>query len=215
MTLKMFVILFKSLHLKIPFQVTFLHARRYLAYKESGVPKSEAPFKIIVIHGFNDAEDFYLPASEEVVEELGVYLLTFDRAGYGESDPNPKRSVKSEAFDIQELADQLELGSKFYIVGVSLGGYPVWGCLKYIPNRIAGASLVAPIINYWWLSFPSNVSKMAYKKLLLQDQWIYRVAHYAPQLLYSGGLLKNGFPRCLQWRKAVGRIQLFLAPQTE
>ncbi|RZC82144.1 hypothetical protein C5167_044934 [Papaver somniferum] len=25
---------------------------------------------------------------------------------------------------------------------------------------------------------------MAYKKLLLQDQWIYRVAHYAPQLLY-------------------------------
>ncbi|KAI3877625.1 hypothetical protein MKW92_017683 [Papaver armeniacum] len=103
---------------------------RYLAYKESGVPKSKARFKTIVVHGFNDAKDFYLPASKEVVEELGVYLLTFDRAG---------------------------AWFEFYIVGVSLGGYPVWGCLKYIPNRIAGASLVAPIINYWWPSFPSNV----------------------------------------------------------
>lgn len=33
-----------------------------------------------------------------------------DRAGYGESDPNPKLLVKSEACDIQELADQVQLG---------------------------------------------------------------------------------------------------------
>lgn len=69
------------------------------------------------------------------MNELGVCILTFDRAGYGESDPNPKRSVKSEAFDIQELADQLHLGSKFYLIGVSLGTYAVWACLKYIPHR--------------------------------------------------------------------------------
>jgi len=69
------------------------------------------------------------------VDELGVYLLSFDRAGYGESDPNPKRDVKSEAMDIEELADQLEIGSKFYIVGVSMGGYPTWSCLNYIPHR--------------------------------------------------------------------------------
>lgn len=69
------------------------------------------------------------------MDELGVCILTFDRAGYGESDPNPKRSVKSEAFDIQELADQLHLGSKFYLIGVSLGTYAVWACLKYIPHR--------------------------------------------------------------------------------
>lgn len=64
-----------------------------------------------------------------------MYILTFDRAGYGESDPNPKRSVKSEAFDIQELADQLNLGPKFYLIGVSIGTYSVWACLKYIPHR--------------------------------------------------------------------------------
>ena len=69
-----------------------------------------------------------------------MYIVSFDRAGYGESDPNPKRSVRSEAFDIQELADQLKLGPRFYIIGMSLGTYPVWACLKYIPHRQATLS---------------------------------------------------------------------------
>lgn len=72
---------------------------------------------------------------QKLVDELGIYLLQFDRAGYGESDPNPKRSLKSEASDIEELADQLQLGSKFYIVGVSVGAYPTWSCVKNIPER--------------------------------------------------------------------------------
>ena len=55
-----------------------------------------------------------------------MYLLSYDRAGYGESDPNPKRSVKSEAFDIQELADQLEIGPRFYVIGISMGTYAAW-----------------------------------------------------------------------------------------
>lgn len=73
------------------------------------------------------------------MEELGIYLLAFDRAGYGESDPNPRRDVKSEALDIEELADQRQLGRKFYVLGTSMGGYSVWGCLQYIPHRQAYA----------------------------------------------------------------------------
>lgn len=69
------------------------------------------------------------------MDELGVHLVLFDRAGYGESDPNPKRSLESEATDIQELADKLELGSKFYVIGVSLGNYPAWSCLTQLPHR--------------------------------------------------------------------------------
>ena len=33
--------------------------------------------------------------------ELGVYMVGFDRAGYGESDPNPARSVRSVALTVQ------------------------------------------------------------------------------------------------------------------
>ncbi|CAK9179099.1 unnamed protein product [Ilex paraguariensis] len=157
---------------------------RYLAYQERGVVKENAKYKIIVVHGFDNSKDMNLAASQELIDELGIYFLLFDRAGYGESDPNPNRSVKSEAFDIQELADQLELGSKFYVLGVSMGSYPIWGCLKYIPDRLAGAALIVPVVNYWWPSFPSNLSREGYGKLPLPDQWSIRVAHYAPWLLY-------------------------------
>lgn len=72
---------------------------------------------------------------QELIEKLGIYFLLYDRAGYGDSDPNSKRSLKSEAYDIQELADQLKLGPKFYVIGVSMGSYPAWSCLKHIPHR--------------------------------------------------------------------------------
>jgi pimeloyl-ACP methyl ester carboxylesterase len=74
--------------------------------------------------------------SQELVEELGICFVSFDRAGYGESDPNPKRTVKSESMDIDELAEQLELGPKFYVIGGSMGGYTAYSCLKYIPHRL-------------------------------------------------------------------------------
>ncbi|ESR37495.1 hypothetical protein CICLE_v10029982mg [Citrus x clementina] len=60
---------------------------------------------------------------QDFMDELGVYVLTFDRTGYGESDPKPKRPVKIEAFDIQELANQLNLGHKFDVIGISILTY--------------------------------------------------------------------------------------------
>lgn len=63
-----------------------------------------------------------------------MYLLFYDRSGYGESDSNAK-SLKREVDDIEELADLLEIGPKFYVIGISLGAYPIWGCLKHLPHR--------------------------------------------------------------------------------
>lgn len=155
---------------------------RHLSYREAGVNKDEAKHKIIVIHGFASSKDLILPASQELVEELKIYFLFFDRAGYGESDPCPKRSVKSEAYDIQELADALQLGSKFYVIGISLGAYPAYSCINFIPQRLAGIALVVPFVNYWWPGFPC--SKETFRRLRLQDQWTFRVARYAPWLFY-------------------------------
>lgn len=160
---------------------------RHLAYKEHGVSKELAKYKIIFVHGFGSSRlDAAIAEnlSPEVVEELGIYIVSFDRPGYGESDPDPKRTRKSLALDIEELADQLGLGSKFYVVGFSMGGQVVWSCLKYIPHRLTGAALIAPVINYWWPGFPANLAKQAYYLQLPQDQWALRVAHYAPWLAY-------------------------------
>lgn len=166
---------------------------RHLAYQEMGISKEEAKYKIIVVHGYGSSKDLRLPVSEELIKELQVYFLSFDRAGYGESDPHPTRTVKSEAFDIQELADKLQLGPKFYVLGISMGAYPVWSCLKYIPHRLSGVALVVPVVNYWWSCLPASLAEKAFKKLLVQDQWTFRVAHYTPWL-FNWWMTQKWFP---------------------
>ncbi|KAL3828560.1 hypothetical protein ACJIZ3_017362 [Penstemon smallii] len=178
---------------------------RHLSYKERGVAKDEAKHKVIVSHGFDDSKDFNLPISEELLKELQIYILSYDRAGYGESDPNPSRSVKSEAFDIQELADILQVGQKFYVIGISVGAYSGWSCLKYIPHRLSGVALVVPFVNYWWPCFPLKLSKEAFNKLLVQDQWTIRVAHYAPWLLHWW-MTQKWFPSMSAME---GKIEIF------
>ncbi|KAF7818783.1 putative alpha/Beta hydrolase [Senna tora] len=160
---------------------------RHLAYLEHGVPKHAANYKIIYVHGFDSCRHDAVVAknlSPNVAEELGVYIVSFDRPGYGESDPDPKRTVKSLALDIEELADQLGLGSKFYVIGFSMGGEVIWSCLKYIPQRLAGAGLIAPVVNYWWTGLPANLTREAYDQQKPQDQWTLRVSHYIPWLTY-------------------------------
>ncbi|XP_051120244.1 uncharacterized protein LOC127244015 [Andrographis paniculata] len=156
---------------------------RHLAYKERGVAKEDAEHKIIVAHGLGDSKDFNLPLSEEFMKEHRIYLLSFDRAGYGESDPRPTRSVKSEAFDIEELADKLQIGPKFVVVGISMGAYSVYSCLKYIPHRISSAALVVPVVNYWWKCLPAKLAKESFGKMLIQDQFAFMIAHHTPWLL--------------------------------
>ncbi|KAJ6909138.1 LOW QUALITY PROTEIN: hypothetical protein NC652_020190 [Populus alba x Populus x berolinensis] len=160
---------------------------RHLAYKEQGVSRETAKSKIVYVHGFASTRHDTVSVanlSPEVVQELGLYFVSFDRPGYGESDPDPNRSPESIALDIEELADHLGLGSKFHVMGFSMGGQVVWGCLKYIPHRLAGATLIAPVVNYWWPGFPANLSTEAYYQQPPQDQWTLRVAHHAPWLTY-------------------------------
>jgi len=49
---------------------------------------------------------------------------------------------------------------------------------------LAGAALLAPVVNYWWNGFPANLSKEAFEQQLPEDQWAQRVAHYIPWLTY-------------------------------
>jgi len=156
---------------------------RNLAYHESGVPKEEANQKIIFVHGFDSCRYYALQVSP-LAQELGIYILSFDRPGYGESDPHPARTENSIAFDIEQLADALELGPRFYLIGFSMGGEIMWSCLKNIPHRLSGVSILGPVGNYWWSGYPSNVSWDAWYKQIPQDQWAVRVAHHAPWLTY-------------------------------
>lgn len=155
---------------------------RFLAYRERGVPKSKSNFRVIIVHGFGSSKEMNFEVSQELLEELRIYIVLYDRAGYGESDPNPKRSLKSEASDIEELVDKLQLGPKVYVIGVSLGCYPTWSCLRCIPNRLEGIALVGSYVNYKWSSLPNDLVKDDYRKGL--SRWMFRVARYTPGLLH-------------------------------
>ncbi|KAL2899711.1 putative 2-succinyl-6-hydroxy-2 4-cyclohexadiene-1-carboxylate synthase [Bienertia sinuspersici] len=160
---------------------------RHLAYKEHGVPKDKAKYKFIYIHGFDSCRHHAVVAnylSPETVDSLGIYIVAIDRPGYCESDPSPNWTVKSIALDVEEFADKLELGEKFYLIGFSMGGQAVWSCLKYIPHRLAGATLLAPAVNHWWSGLPANLSAEVFNAQIQQDRWALRVAHYAPWLTY-------------------------------
>ncbi|XP_066383573.1 uncharacterized protein [Miscanthus floridulus] len=114
-------------------------------------------------------------------------MLFFDRARYGDSNADPKRGLKSDATDVEELADALQLRDKFYVVGCSMGGYLAWriaACTPPSPFRLPGVALATPMVNYWW-PLPANVSRTTYGKLHVQDRRTFWITHHAPSLLHA------------------------------
>lgn len=70
--------------------------------------------------------------------------VAYDRAGLGRSDPDPaRRDVARLAEDLGYLLDGLG-GSRFVLVGHSLGGPIIRACAALCPARIAGLVLVDP-----------------------------------------------------------------------
>lgn len=72
----------------------------------------------------------------------GVRIIAPDRPGYGQSDPNPGRSLLDWAEDVAVLADRLEL-ERFGIVGVSGGGPGAMACASLMPARLSCVGIVA------------------------------------------------------------------------
>lgn len=74
----------------------------------------------------------------------------------------------------------------FYALFIHYLQIDIWFKLSVVDAdcRLAGAALIAPVVNYWWPGFPANLSTEAYYKQPLADQWTLRVAHHLPWLTY-------------------------------
>uniref|UniRef100_A0A5B7A212 Alpha/beta-Hydrolases superfamily protein n=2 Tax=Davidia involucrata TaxID=16924 RepID=A0A5B7A212_DAVIN len=92
-----------------------------------------------------------------------------------------------------------------------MGAYPIWSCLKYIPHRLSGASLVVPFVNYWWRCFPTSLSKEGLMRLLPGDRWTFRVAHYTPWL-FNLWMTQKWFPSL---SIMAGNMAVFSRPDLE
>ena len=79
---------------------------------------------------------------ENIVENMGVRIITPDRPGYGYSDFQPKRVLLDFPDDISQLAEALGI-KQFSIFGVSAGGPYVAACAYKLGEQITNAAIVS------------------------------------------------------------------------
>jgi pimeloyl-ACP methyl ester carboxylesterase len=74
--------------------------------------------------------------TEAVVTELGGRLITYDRPGYGRSDPrDPATRVVDHVEDVREIADRLGIDG-FSITGSSGGAPHALAVAARLPDRV-------------------------------------------------------------------------------
>lgn len=156
---------------------------RYMAYKEQGVSADRARFSIIAPHTFLSSRLAGIPGvKDSLMEEFGVHLITYDLPGFGESDPHPKRNLESSAIDMSFLADALGV-DKFWIIGYSSGSKHAWAALRYIPDRLAGAAMFAPMVNPYDPLMTNEERRRTWNKWTRKRKLMYFLARSFPRLL--------------------------------
>ena len=83
----------------------------------------------------------------EDVEERGMRLLSYDRPGYGGSDPHPGRKVADAAGDIAAIADELGI-EQLAVEGGSGGGPHALACAALLPDRVVAVASLAGVAPY-------------------------------------------------------------------
>ncbi|XWS43627.1 hypothetical protein CRYUN_Cryun16bG0120100 [Craigia yunnanensis] len=176
---------------------------RHLAYREIGVPADEARFSLIAPHSFLSSRLAGIPGVKtSLLEEFGVRLVTYDLPGFGESDPHPSRNLNSSAFDMLHLADAVGVNDKFWVLGYSSGSMHAWAGLRYVPHKIAGAAMVAPIINPYEPSMTKEEIRSIWGGWLPRRKLMYYLARRLPKLLsffYRWSFLSGKHGRIDKW----------------
>ncbi|KAL4592203.1 hypothetical protein LXL04_005190 [Taraxacum kok-saghyz] len=176
---------------------------RHLAYHEQGVSSESARFTLIASHSFLSSRLAGIPGIKaSLLQEFGVRLVTYDIPGFGESDPHPNRNLESSAMDMLYLSYAVHITDKFWVVGHSSGCIHTWAALKYIPDRIAGAFMVAPLMN----PYEPNMNKVETRRTW--DRWtskrklMYFLARKLPvalPYLYRRSFLSGNLDRIDKW----------------
>ncbi|XWS55781.1 hypothetical protein CRYUN_Cryun09bG0030100 [Craigia yunnanensis] len=176
---------------------------RHLAYHDIGVAADKARFSLIAPHSFLSSRLAGMPGVKtSLLEEFGVRLVTYDLPGFGESDPHPSRNLNSSAFDMLHLADAVGVNDNFWVLGYSSGSMHTWAALRYVPHKIAGAAMVAPIINPYEPSMTKEEMRSIWGEWLPKRKLMYYLARRLPKLLsifYRRSFLSGKHGRIDKW----------------
>jgi pimeloyl-ACP methyl ester carboxylesterase len=114
---------------------------RRLTYRDSGDPGALPVFSH---HGTPGSRLDRHPKEDAMISELGLRLITYDRPGYGESDPHSGRRVVDAAADVAAVADHLGV-ERFAVVGTSGGGPHALACSARLTDRILRVGVVVGV----------------------------------------------------------------------
>jgi pimeloyl-ACP methyl ester carboxylesterase len=113
--------------------------RRQLAVNLSG---DEGGSPVFFLHG-TPGSRLSVPR-EELLRELGVWLISFDRPGYGRSDRKEARTVADVAPDVKAIANWLGV-EKFAVLGRSGGGPHALACAALLPDLVTRAAALVSL----------------------------------------------------------------------
>ncbi|KAL3530608.1 hypothetical protein ACH5RR_009930 [Cinchona calisaya] len=176
---------------------------RHLAYKEQGVPADQARYSIIAPHSFLSSRLAGIPGIRaSLLQEFGIRLVTYDLPGFGESDPHPVRDLESSALDMVHLSYTLNITDKFWVLGFSSASIHTWAALRYIPDRVAGAIMVAPLVNPYEPSMTKEEKRRTWAKWTAKKKLMYTLARKFPRLLpyfYCRSFLSGNHGQIDKW----------------
>ncbi len=115
---------------------------RLLAVEDRGDPDG---WPVLVHHGSPSSRlsAFYGPYVRDAAER-GLRLIGYDRPGYGQSSPQPGRTVADCAADVRAICSDLGI-DRIATWGHSGGGPHVLACAALLPDLVtAAASLASP-----------------------------------------------------------------------
>jgi pimeloyl-ACP methyl ester carboxylesterase len=115
---------------------------------------------VFLLHGTPGSKTGPRPRSS-VLYRLGVRLVSYDRPGYGGSDPHPGRTVADAAADVAAIADELGLDS-FGVVGRSGGGPHALACAALLRDRVRAVACLVGLA-------PSNAEDLDWYAGMVQS----------------------------------------------
>lgn len=176
---------------------------RHLAYQEQGVPSERARITLVASHSFLSSRLAGIPGIKaSLLQEFGVRLVTYDLPGFGESDPHPGRNLESSAMDMLYLSYAVHITEKFWVVGYSGGSIHTWAALKYIPDRVAGAFIVAPLINPYEPGMNKVEKYRTWEKWTSKRKFMYFLTRKFPAFLpyfYHRSFLSGNLDQIDKW----------------
>jgi pimeloyl-ACP methyl ester carboxylesterase len=99
--------------------------------------------KVVLLHHGTPGSGITYPPDIELGRNRGLRLISYDRAGYGGSTPNPGRLVVDVVADIEDVLDSLEI-ERYVSLGGSGGCPHSFACAARSERCLAAGAIASP-----------------------------------------------------------------------